>query len=112
MAEDHDISQMRQDDHDLLIELHTIIKQVRVDIKDLKDNYAARLDVVERRKVWIEDFLTHKSETAATLGVHEDRIVALEKSAERRKGSWSTLQVLGTVFAFIVGSLLTYLAIK
>lgn len=58
---DDDNLKMKQDDHDLLIELHTIIKQVRTDIKELKDNLADRVSKLEMGKYPSTDFVQFRT---------------------------------------------------
>ncbi len=102
---DDENSKMKQDDHDLLIELHTVLKQVRVDIKDLKDNFATRLDVVERRKVWIEDYMTNKTEIATSISDHDKRIDRLEKKFIYYMGAAAIVVVLiGGVWSYFLAT--------
>lgn len=54
-------------DHDLLVTVHEQVKQVRVDIQELKDGTATRLTLLEKDHVSLED----KKD-------HEDRIRRLE----------------------------------
>lgn len=44
-------AQWNRDDRDLLVELRTEMIGVRADIKDLKDNFSARLAVLEAQKM-------------------------------------------------------------
>lgn len=44
-----DINMTQTTDHDLLIQLHEQIKQVRIDIKDLNDNTSAKVLDHEQR---------------------------------------------------------------
>lgn len=48
-------------DHDLLITLHEQVKQVRLDIKDIKDNLADRLTKVEMGKLSAVDFIQFRN---------------------------------------------------
>lgn len=65
---------MRQNDHDLLIELHTIIQQVRADIADLKNNLADRVSKLEMTKYSSSDFVGFRNNEFAPLTKQVDRL--------------------------------------
>lgn len=45
---------MEKTDHDLLIEIHTVLKRAVQDIKDLKDNTAGRIENLEKKMEILE----------------------------------------------------------
>ncbi|MEW6126723.1 MAG: hypothetical protein AB1757_06770 [Acidobacteriota bacterium] len=57
---------MTQEDHDLLIELRTEVKGMRVDIRDLKDGTTERLTDVERDVDELEKNKASKVDLAQT----------------------------------------------
>jgi len=99
-------------DHDLLVTLHEQMKQVRIDIKDLKDNFSSRLDTVERRKVWIEDFMAHKQECALISDGMAKRLASLELTRAKTDGSWSATHLIFAAIMTLLGILVTYFATK
>jgi hypothetical protein len=48
-------------DHDLLVALHEQVKQVRVDIKELKDGTATRLSDLENNHVTRDEYKDHET---------------------------------------------------
>jgi hypothetical protein len=69
-----------REDRDLLIELRTEMRAVRVDIKDLKDNTTNRIDTLEQEKADREEVeeLQHKVNNDI-----EKRVAKLEIQASR-----------------------------
>ena len=87
------------DDHDLLIELKVQIKQVSVDIKDLKDGTTKRIDDLERDKVDKKEFDSLKNSVYVE---NEKRL----RSLENKVGNfWVTV----SLYSIALGALATVL---
>jgi len=76
-------------DHDLLVTLHEQVKQIRVDIKELKDGTSDRLKTLEDDRVTQKEHLDH-----------ENRIRFIEKYV------WGAIGIIGLIniigFAYII----------
>jgi len=89
------------EDHDLLIELRTEMKNVRNDIKDLKDGITERISNVEKNKVDKKDF----EELLQKVNIdHEDRLRALESA----KSFYMTSIVIYTAVGVTMIGLILY----
>lgn len=78
---------MNENDHDLLIELRTEMKNLRGDVKELKDNVATRvsnLEVEKADKVEVVD--------------HESRLRKLEKFGWMAAGALALIEVAIKMF--------------
>jgi hypothetical protein len=78
--------EMHQNDHDLLIVLHTEVKNLRSDVKELKDNIVSRVDSLEKNKL-------EKEDADDIYRDHEDRI----RNIERNKPAVFTGSITGGV---------------
>ena len=67
-----------QNDHDLLVVIHTTLKRALDDIKDLKDNFAARMTVLENNMVDKSTVVDHMKKDDEIQGDHETRLRRLE----------------------------------
>ncbi len=62
-----------QKDHDLLIELRADVRNLCIEVKELKDNIVSRIDYLEKEKM-------EKEEATALYNDHEDRIRNIERN--------------------------------
>jgi len=90
--------ELNREERDLLIELRTEMRAVRVDIKQLSDNTTARLALVESNKIDKEDVERMSIETSKTLSDHELRIRFTEKYMWGALGVLAVGQVLAELF--------------
>lgn len=72
-------------DHDILVVLKSKMEDLKVDIKDLKDNTAKRVDLLETNKLNIQDSYSvlYKHSVEKTQSDHENRIRDNEKNITR-----------------------------
>jgi hypothetical protein len=79
-------------DHDLLVTLHEQVKQIRTDIKELKDGTQTRLSNLETDRVTQKEYLDH-----------ENRLRFIEKYV------WGAVGIIGLInligFAYIISKL-------
>jgi len=78
-------------DHDLLITMHEQIKNIRIDIKELKDGTSERLSKLEEDHV-----------SSEVVNDHEARLREIEKFKENWTGRNA---VLAVIFMFVIGLL-------
>jgi hypothetical protein len=74
-------------DHDLLIEIKTEVGFIRTEVKDLKENFAGRINILETGKTAI-----------GTTEDHEKRIRQLETWGGRALGALFILQMLLAIY--------------
>ena len=110
---------MVQSDHDILLtfraETSTQLKQLVADVKEVKDNIAARVTDLENEKVSKKDFAIyleeHKvshNELVKGQADHEVRIRKIENSnladGAKKKGVSTVLTILLAIATFLLGS--------
>jgi hypothetical protein len=76
-------------DHDLLIALDVKVERVLLDLKELKDNFASRIDSLEQNKIDKFEFKVLKDEADLLQQDHERRLRRLER--------WGTLAIGGLI---------------
>ena len=85
-------------DHDILVVLKSKMEDLRIDIKDLKDNTTKRVDMLEANKLNIQDSYSvlYKHNVEKTQMDHEDRIRDNEKNITK-------ILTFGTAFVILLG---------
>ena len=71
-------------DHDLLLRIDTKVERVIVDVAKINDNFANRIDALEREKISKADFDKQVAD-------HEDRLRITEKFQENLMGKLSIM---------------------
>lgn len=89
---------LNTEERDLLIELRTEMRAVRIDIKQLSDNTAARLTLVESSKIDKEDVERLTKESDKLHQDHENRLRFIEKYMWGALGVLAVGQVLAELF--------------
>jgi len=89
---------LNTEERDLLIELRTEMRAVRIDIKQLSDNTTARLAVVEATKLDKEDAERMMKESDKLHEDHENRLRFIEKYMWGALGVLAVGQVIAEMF--------------
>lgn len=82
---------MSDNDHDVLIELRTDMKSVKQDIKDIKENTAARISALEQDRVTQKEFHDHETRLRY---LEERRIPRLENRIAYWAGGFAVLLIV------------------
>lgn len=91
---DHDLL-----DHDLLIAIATKLDRAIQDIKELKDNAAARIDALEAEKLNQKEFESVRLSSDKLHGDHEKRIRRLERWGFIAIGALGLVQIVANLWA-------------
>ncbi len=83
-----------QPDHDLLIELRTELRGLRIDFRDIKDGLANRLAIVEVEKMGKSEILELKKEEDKRYDDHENRLRMLERWVWTAIGALAVIQIV------------------
>lgn len=96
---------MTRTDHDLLIELKSKMDDLKIDIRDIKDNTSARLAAVEEKKLNIADSypVLYKAALEKTLTDQETRLRSAEHSITQIITYGSALMILLGIVQFVIG---------
>ena len=94
----------QQKDHDLLIEINTILKQVVRDIQDLKDGTSVKIADHEKRIESIERYKSGVESTVAMVSCHEESIKKLQ--------NWKSSIIVYMSIYGLVGGFLAVLLIS
>lgn len=112
------LTTLPQNEHDLLVTIHsqvgralTDIKDVKDDIKSLRDNVSDRVSQLESSKVNKLDLDAAKIVADKIHQDHEDRLRAVEKQADETTTSLSSSNKTWAIVITIVGIALTVLSI-
>lgn len=81
-------------DHDLLIELRTEMRAVRVDIKDLKDNTSKRVDALESEKINAVEVFRMKQDADDIHHDHEKRLKKIESLTIYWAGGLAVINII------------------
>lgn len=101
-----DILPKQQKDHDLLIEINTVLKQVVRDIQDLKDGTSVKIADHEKRIEAIERYKSGVENTIAMVSCHENDI---KKLHNWRSSIIVYMSIYGLVGGFIASLLIYHL---
>lgn len=96
----------QQKDHDLLIEINTVLKQVVRDIQDLKDGTSVKIADHEKRIEIAERWRSSVEGPISKVTEHEGRISTIEKW---RSSMMVYLSIYGVIGGFIATLLIYHL---
>lgn len=112
-----------QNEHDLLVTIHgqvgralTDIKDVKDDIKSMRENISERVAKLEETKVGKKDMQDMQANADKIHDDHEDRLRAVEKQSDDTatsiSTSWKAWSVIATVLTLLLAGLSIYLRYK
>jgi phage-related minor tail protein len=87
-----------QNDHDLLIQIATKLDRAISDIKELKDNAAARIDALEQEKLNQKEFEGVRAAADKLHNDHEKRLRRIEKWGFLAIGALGFLQIVANLY--------------
>jgi hypothetical protein len=96
-------------DHDILIEIKTQVTRLISDVKELKDDTARRVEVVEQEKLSKEDFDTAQIEHAETHDRHQKAIETLRDRNDFLISKYWWLVGIGSAITFAFGLIGKYI---
>jgi len=89
-----------QKDHDVLIRLDQKVDILTKEVRDLKDNFAKRIEALEDEKISKADVMTMKRDCDATHADHEMRI----RTGEAALWKFAGVAMAGGTLLSLVGS--------
>lgn len=104
-------------DHDILIELRTQVRDIRTDLREVKDGLSTKVALLEEKKVDKSEFSTFSHEYNSDHKDHESRLRTLEtvvlqadarykEQGERNKSQIRNWGIVLTVISVIINLIL------
>lgn len=96
---------LQRNDHDTLIRLETIVKQIADDVKEVKDGTAFRLAAIEGRVSKLEQLAEHYDPAPLVAELRANTIFR-----QNFQNSWKTLLTVSSILGGVVGTVGTIIA--